>query len=427
MHTLSIIIPAYNEEEAIGPIIERCLAAKEETIKSTDLDEVEIIVVNDGSKDRTSEIAAQYEAIHLITYENNRGYGAAIKTGFAVANGEVLGFLDADGTCDPLFFKELCRTLKEEDADIVIGSRLNAQSQMPLVRWFGNVLYALLLGILSNRMVTDTASGMRVIRHSALPNLYPLPDGMHFPPAMSARAALDDELTIVEVPMPYRERVGSSKLKVFSDGIRFLKTILTVALTFRPARLFGLLAAPMMFIALLYSIYPLEFYTKYGMVEEWMIYRFLTLTMFGLVTLMLLSASVICEKVLMIIYLKRRNTSFLFSLIYTLFNRNTLQSIGAMLIITAAALNYKTVVQYFTTGEIHEHWSKVLVGGFLFSAAAHLFVTSMILQAIDFMAEKRRWEMTYASAGDPLAMKVGGDFVGTTDRGNRDETVYHSS
>ena len=319
MRILSIIIPAYNEEEAIGPIIKRCLAAKEDIIRSTDVDDVEIIVVNDGSKDRTPEIAAQFSDIHLISYENNKGYGAAIKTGFAVANGDVLGFLDADGTCDPLFFRELCCTLKEESADIAIGSRLNPQSQMPLVRWLGNMLYAFLLGVLSNRVVTDTASGMRVIRRAALPKLYPLPDGMHFTPAMSARATLDDELTIVEVPMPYNERVGTSKLKVLSDGIRFLNTILTVALTFRPARLFGLVTLPIMLIALLYSIYPLEFYIRHGAIEEWMIYRFITLTMFGLIIMMLLSAGVICERIIMMIYMNRGNTSFLFNLVNGLY------------------------------------------------------------------------------------------------------------
>src|SRR5262249_2242531 len=163
------------------------------------------------------------------SYEHNRGYGAAIKAGFAVAKGEMLGFLDADGTCDPLFFRELCRTCKEEHADIVIGSRLNAQSCMPLVRWLGNVLYAFLLGVLSSRAVTDTASGMRVLLRSVLSKIYPLPDGMNFTPAMSAKALLDSGLTLAEVPMPYSERVGVSKLKVFSDGVRFLQTIIDIA------------------------------------------------------------------------------------------------------------------------------------------------------------------------------------------------------
>ena len=425
MGILSIIIPAYNEEKAIGPMIDWCLAAKEKIVNSTNVDEVEIIVVNDGSQDRTAEIAAHYENIHLISYENNKGYGAAIKEGFAVARGDVLGFLDADGTCDPLFFRELCHTLTEENADIAIGSRLNSQSKMPLVRRFGNALYALLLGVLSNRPVTDTASGMRVLRRSALSKLYPLPDGMHFTPAMSARAILDNELSLVEVPMPYSERAGASKLRVLSDGMRFLKTILAVALTFRPARFFGLLAAPMVLIALLYGIYPLEFYAKHGKIEEWMIYRFITLTMFGLVILMLLSASVICEKVSMTIYMKRRNMSFFFSIIYNLFNRSNLQSIGVLFFIAATIMNYKAIIQYFTTGHIYEHWSRVLVGGFLFSAAAHLFITSIILQSIDSMTENRHFEMVHTPSWDESTVQFNGHSAGIADGRGSNDTAYH--
>ncbi len=406
MSTFSIIIPAYNEEQAVGAIIERCLAARERITDGTGIDAVEIIVVNDGSQDRTAEIAAQYSAVRLVSYEHNQGYGAAIKAGFAVAKGEVLGFLDADGTCNPLFFTELCRICQEEHADIVLGSRLNAQSRMPLLRWLGNVLYALLLGVLSSRAVTDTASGMRVLLRSALPKLYPLPDGMNFTPAMSAKALLDSGLSIAEVPMPYSERVGFSKLKVFSDGVRFLQTIIDTALMLRPARIFGLLSVPLMLIALLYSMYPLEFYLKQRMLEEWMIYRFIVLVILGQVVLMFLSASLICERVLRLISLKRRTTSFFLHLIDTTCRQKVLRGVGALLFIGATVLNYETAIQYFTTGKIHVHWSRVLVGGFCVSAAVHLFVTSVILYIIDLLAEKQQWEATDTSSANVLGEKV---------------------
>lgn len=405
MSTLSIIIPAYNEEKAVGAIIERCLAARKSITDGTGIDQVEIIVVNDGSHDRTAEVAAEYPDVHLVSYEHNRGYGAAIKAGFAVAKGEILGFLDADGTCDPLFFRELCRICEDEKVDIVIGSRLNAQSRMPLVRWLGNVLYALLLGILSSRAVTDTASGMRVLRRSALSKIYPLPDGMNFTPAMSAKALLDSGLTIVEMPMPYSERVGFSKLKVFSDGVRFLQTIINTALMLRPARVFGLLSIPLVLLALLYSMYPLEFYLKQGMLEEWMIYRFIVLVILGQVVLMFFSAGLICERMLGLLSLKRRTTSFFLHLIDTICSQTVLRGVGVLLLIGAAVLNYETALQYFTTGEIYVHWSRVLVGGFCVSAAVHLFVTAMILYIIDLLTEKRRWEAASTSPTDVLNEK----------------------
>src|SRR3954453_2037528 len=97
---LTVVIPALNEEGAIASTISRCLAAREEIKLATDVD-VEIIVVSDGSTDRTVEIASEFDAVDLIVFEKNRGYGAAIKEGFAKGSGELVGFLDADGTCDP--------------------------------------------------------------------------------------------------------------------------------------------------------------------------------------------------------------------------------------------------------------------------------------------------------------------------------------
>jgi glycosyltransferase involved in cell wall biosynthesis len=195
---LTVVIPALNEEDAIGSTIERCLAAREEIVRESPVDRVEIIVVSDGSTDRTVEIARAFDEVRVIVFEKNRGYGAAIKKGFEEGTGQLVGFLDADGTCDPNHFATLCRAIVEDEASVALGSRMGPQSQMPRVRRLGNRIYALLLSALSNRVVSDTASGMRVIRRDALPQLYPLPDGLHFTPAMSARVIMDDRLKIVE-------------------------------------------------------------------------------------------------------------------------------------------------------------------------------------------------------------------------------------
>ena len=187
---LSIVIPAYNEEEAIAAIIRRFLAERENIVRETPVEDVEVIVVNDGSQDRTAEIARQFQDISLITYEKKRGYGAAIKSGFEKATGTLVAFLDADGTCDPHYFIDMCTKLIKEDADIVIGSRMTAESKMPAIRKVGNLFYAALINLLGSSTITDSASGMRVIKKSSLTKLYPLPDGLHFTPAMSCRAVL---------------------------------------------------------------------------------------------------------------------------------------------------------------------------------------------------------------------------------------------
>ena len=109
--SLTIVIPALDEEEAIGSTVERCLAARAHIRKAGSVVDVEIIVVSDGSTDRTEKIARGYDEVTVLAFERNRGYGAAIKAGFAHGRGTLVGFLDADGTCDPLVFAELCRAL----------------------------------------------------------------------------------------------------------------------------------------------------------------------------------------------------------------------------------------------------------------------------------------------------------------------------
>src|SRR3972149_3628886 len=95
MTTLSVVIPAYNEETGIAAIARRVLQVRE-ALKEGGVDQLELIVVDDGSRDRTAEIAGQIEGVRLVRHPKNRGYGAALKTGFSQARGELVGFLDAD-------------------------------------------------------------------------------------------------------------------------------------------------------------------------------------------------------------------------------------------------------------------------------------------------------------------------------------------
>jgi glycosyltransferase involved in cell wall biosynthesis len=238
MNVLSVVIPAYNEEGCIAEIVERVLSIPEK-LTASGVEELELIVVDDGSSDRTAEIAAGYAGVRLIRQPVNKGYGAALKTGFSQAKGNLLGFLDADGTYPPEHFPDLCRVALEEEADLVIGSRMSGtESKMPLVRRVGNLIFANLVSLLSNVRVSDSASGMRVIRREALSRLYPLPDGLNFTPVMSTRAT-HENVNWREVPIPYEERVGRSKLNVLEDGTRFLYTILWTALLYNPVRILG--------------------------------------------------------------------------------------------------------------------------------------------------------------------------------------------
>jgi hypothetical protein len=109
---------------------------------------------------------------------------------------------------------------------------------MPPVRRLGNRLFAALVGLLGDQPVGDSASGMRIVRRSVLPRLYPLPTGLNFTPVMTLRA-IQEEMKLREVPIPYDERVGDSKLSVARDGLRFLSSLLWTTLGHNPVRVLG--------------------------------------------------------------------------------------------------------------------------------------------------------------------------------------------
>lgn len=237
--TLSVVIPAYNEEDGIAEIAHRVLAVKPELAK-VGVHDLELIVVDDGSSDRTVEITKSIAGVTLIQHEQNKGYGGALKTGFNKARGQLIGFLDADGTYPPEYFPQLCVEALN-GAELVIGSRMaGADSQMPLTRRVGNFFFANLLSIIGRQRISDSASGMRVFQKEILGRIYPLPDGLNLTPVMSTRA-VHERVKMTEIPIPYSERLGRSKLSVVHDGRIFLQSMVWTALTYNPVRILGLI------------------------------------------------------------------------------------------------------------------------------------------------------------------------------------------
>lgn len=362
---LTIVIPAYNEEEAIASIIERTLAAKKEIIAQTQVDDVNIVVVSDGSKDRTVEIASGYQGIELIWYPNNKGYGAAIKTGFAKTKDEFVSFLDADGTCDPLFFIKLLSRQKETNADIVLGSRLGPDSEMPTIRRIGNMMFATLINLWAGTKIKDSASGMRLIKRTSLTEIYPLPDGLHFTPAMSAKALFDKRMIIEEIPMPYKERLGQSKLKVVKDGVRFLRAILEAAVVFKPRRAFNVAALLFLLSALILSINPLLYFVENGNVASDMIYRLLTIVLLANVGVLLLGIGIAAQRFLDLLHYRKLLTKGTINGLENLILNHGLIS-GLIALLVSLAFFFKPLGQLITTSHIEVSWWIVLLGSFFF-------------------------------------------------------------
>ncbi len=392
--SLTIVIPAYNEQEAIGSTVDRTLSCRAEVMERGGLRDVmergglrdiQIIVVDDGSTDATAQIAGTFEEIELVSFGANRGYGAAIKEGFRRGDGDLVGFLDADGTCDPRFFGDLCAALSRDDADIALGSRLTPESRMPRVRRLGNRVFAIMLGILANRRVADAASGMRVLRRAALSQLGRLPDGLHYTPAMSARAVLSG-LRVVEIPMPYEERRGESKLSVWKDGVRFARAIIDGVLFFRPARLFLIAAAAALTIAALISLSPVEYYVRNRSVQEWMIYRFVVAFLAGTIGFLSLSAAAIATRMT---DLRDRSPERTFweAGIARLFQSRFSAAGAIALSLGAVALLWPGIVEYLSTGQLTMHWSRVIVAAFALLLAFQTLMTRLLLRIIHIWLE----------------------------------------
>ncbi len=400
---LLIAIPALDEESSIGSIIERCLAAREEIIAGSPVTEVEITVVSDGSTDRTVEIARGYaDRVNVIVFERNRGYGAAISEAWRRSDADLLGFLDADGTCDPSVFAALCRELDRQDADVVLGCRLNRASRMPLVRRIGNTLFALMLSLFSMERVRDVASGMRVVRRSSLGKLYPLPSGLHFTPAMSARALLSRDVRIREIDMSYEERAGESKLHPVRDGMRFLRVILETAFLYRPSRPLGLIAAMLLVVTGAMMFRPTWLYLHEARLEEWMIYRFLVGEMLASVALLLCLAGYLGRKAADIALSPDPARDKYHGPVGWLLSRRWFWTLPAGLGVAGFAFVGRAFTDFLMTGEVHEHWSRFVAMMFFFSLAFMVVVAKCVDYSLNLLAD----HLAYLKRGEAIALSA---------------------
>jgi len=408
---LGIVIPALDEEESIGSTIERTLVATPGIVDSSPVTSVEITVVSDGSTDRTVEIARGFgERIQLIVFDENRGYGAAIKAGWeAMPDADVVAFLDADGTCNPAFFGPLTAELVARNADIALGCRLTEGSRMPWIRRFGNRLFALLLARLASSEVRDTASGMRVIRRSALPNLMPLPDGLHFTPAMSARALLGGDVKIVEIDMPYDERWGRSKLRVIHDGGRFLGAILRTAALYRPARLLGAAGLASLLIAAGLLAFPTVHYLEHGTVEEWMIYRFVVGNLLGVVGVLLVCAGHLAGTTVDALLFRGRPRNRLRTFATRALGGPIFWWTEAVLLLVGGLLVLPSFEQLVRTGATYVHWSRFIAMSFLYETAAILAVTKIASSFLALAAQRAQYERDAPRAGGESVPRVTAD------------------
>ena len=234
---LSIIIPAYNEAAGIRPTLEE-LAAK---MADSGI-EHEIVVVDDGSTDGTSEqvraLAEEIPTARLVVHERNRGYGAALKSGIHSALSDIVAITDADGTYPNERIPELYHRLVDENADMVVGSRTGANVHIPLIRRPAKAFLRGLANYLSGHPIPDLNSGLRVMRKEPIVQRFNLvSDGFSFT-TTTLMALLARGHHVVFVPIDYHHRTGNSKIRPIYDTFNFLVLILRVSAFFEPLKIF---------------------------------------------------------------------------------------------------------------------------------------------------------------------------------------------
>lgn len=224
---IAIIIPAYNEASSLGRVLAK--------LDSWHGRGAEIIVIDDGSSDGTSEIAEASSGVRVIRLSHNRGYGAALKTGIRSTQADIVVTLDSDGQHDP---DDIERLLDEMgDKDLVVGAR-GSDSYVPLIRRPGKWVLKIIANYLTETKIPDLNSGFRAMRREiALKFLNILPNGFSFSTTITL-AFLKEGYSVGYVPIIAGPRIGSSTVNPMRDGIQTILLIIRVIMLFDPLKVF---------------------------------------------------------------------------------------------------------------------------------------------------------------------------------------------
>lgn len=239
---VSVVLPCLNERDAIGAVVARALAGIRSTGRTG-----EVVVVDNGSLDDTAAVAARAGA--RVVLEQARGYGNAVRRGFAEARGRYIVMADGDGTYPVETLQPFIARLEAGD-DMVYGNRFRGSIQpgaMPWThRYVGTPLLSWLLRLLTHANVSDSQCGMRAFRRETLRRLDLRAPGMELNAEMLAKAGRHG-LRIGEVAIPLEVRIGESKLQTVPDGWRNLRYLLVAS----PDQLFLLPGATLFVLGLL--------------------------------------------------------------------------------------------------------------------------------------------------------------------------------
>jgi glycosyltransferase involved in cell wall biosynthesis len=259
---IAILVPCYNEEITVAKVIEDF---------RRELPEAVIYVYDNNSRDNTSQIAREHGAV--VRFEPRQGKGNVVRQMFRDIEADYYVMVDGDDTYPAESVHELLKPLREGLADLVIGDRLSNESyeqeNKRAFHLFGNNLVRYLISTLYGRKIHDAMTGYRAMNRVFVKTFPILSKGFQIEVEMDIHT-VDKNWRLVEVPVDYRDRPeGSvSKLSTVRDGIRVLKTIMTLFKDYRPLILFSIIGALFVFVGLACGVSVIIEFTQTGLVER---------------------------------------------------------------------------------------------------------------------------------------------------------------
>jgi glycosyltransferase involved in cell wall biosynthesis len=247
--SVTVVVPAFNEGASIAGVVTALRAAAHWH---------DVIVVDDGSTDGTSETAAAAGA-RVVRHPYNKGNGAAVKTGIRAATSEWIAIIDADGQHDVADALRITAPLG--DFDLVIGAR-DPRTQATVGRRLGNAVLNHLASYLTERPIPDLTSGLRAARREHLLEfLHLLPNGFSTP-TTTTLAFIKAGYNVAFEPISARQRAGASKIRLASDGAKFFLILLKVITIFSPLRIFAPISAVCFAVGAVYGAWNYLYHAR---------------------------------------------------------------------------------------------------------------------------------------------------------------------